>query len=62
MAVIHTFDGTLPGEIRIPLPPQVTGQIRDSYCDSDEIQIRIEQGTLCYRPTENKRAAAVYIA
>lgn len=62
MAVIHTFDGALPDEIRIPLPPQVTGQIRDRYCDSDKIQIRIEQGTLCYRPTENKRAAAVYIA
>lgn len=62
MAVIHTFDGVLPGEIRIPLPPQVTGQIRDRYCDSDRIQIWIEQGTLCYRPTEKKRAAAVYIA
>lgn len=62
MAVIHTFDGTLPGEIRIPLPPQVTGQIRNRYCDNEEIQIWIEQGTLCYRPTENKRAAAVYIA
>lgn len=62
MAVIHTFGGTLPGEIRIPLPPQVTGQIRDRYCDNEEIQIWIEQGTLCYRPTENKRAAAVYIA
>lgn len=62
MAVIHTFGGTLPGEIRIPLPPQVTGQIRNRYCDNEEIQIWIEQGTLCYRPTENKRAAAVYIA
>lgn len=58
--VIHVFDGTLPESINIPLPKNTHFKIEDIYSEQEE-QIMIENNAIIYKPTENKKAIALYL-
>lgn len=59
-ALMHTFGGTYPSEIRMKLPQEAPQQMAAVYSDTDE-KIWIENGILCWQPKENWKAAAVYL-
>lgn len=59
-ALMHTFGGTYPSEIRMRLPQEAPQQMAAVYSDTDE-KIWIENGILCWQPKENWKAAAVYL-
>lgn len=54
---IHTFDGELPQEIRVPLPVGSAYRVAEVFSDTQE-DVQIKNGALCYRPRENRKAVA----
>ena len=61
LAVLHTFGGALPETLRLPLPAGTPLTVRASFSDA-EPDIAVEDGALLWRPGENWRAAAVWLA
>jgi len=57
-AVIHTFHGEMPEEMRVELPAGCPSTIAGTYSDTD-IDVRVENGVLIYKTKENFKAAAV---
>lgn len=58
--ILHTFEGELPDEIEISLPKGCKEQILDCYSDS-EVDVTVKDHKLCYKPSENWKAAAVLL-
>lgn len=59
-ALIHIFGGEYPQEIELELPQGTPQDIKEIYSDTEET-VRIENGRLYYRPSENWKAVAVYL-
>lgn len=59
-AVLHMFDGPLPEEIRIPLPEHCPETAVRIYSEKKE-EIRINGHCLIFRPSANRKAAAVLL-
>ena len=59
-ALLHTFGGEVPEEIRMPLPAGTPETIQAVYSDTQE-RMEIRDGALVWRPTENWKAAAVLL-
>ena len=60
-ALIHTFGGALPEEIRLSLPEGTPKKVREIYSDTPE-QAEIQDQELVWRPKENWKAMAVLLA
>lgn len=58
--VIHCFYGELPEYIEIPLPQDCPRKVVAIYSDS-EIEIKIKDGVLLYKTSEEMKAAAIYL-
>ena len=58
--ILHTFDGSLPERISIDLPQGCPETVQDMYSDTDEA-VTVEQGCLCWVPSDNRKAAAVLL-
>ena len=58
--VIHVFDGELPDQIVIDLPEGVSDHIAAVYAHT-KLNLSIDHHKLCFVPTENKLAVAVYL-
>ena len=59
-ALLHTFGGEVPEEIRMPLPAGTPETIQAVYSDTQE-RMEIRDGALVWRPTENWKAAAALL-
>lgn len=57
LVVIHCFDTALPEEIRLPVPHCNVKAVY-SY---DDVDVRVENGILVYKPTENMKGIGVYL-
>jgi len=57
-AVLHTFEGELPEQIKIELPGNCQWKVEEVFSDTDEV-VTVEDGCLCYQPKENWKAVAV---
>ena len=60
-ALIHTFGGGYPSEIRMKLPEGTPVQIKEIYSDTSE-NVWVEDGELCCSISENWKAVAVYLS
>lgn len=60
MVVIHCFNGTLPETIEIDLN-RCAQHIANTYSYDQKADLRIENGKLLYKPTENMNAVAVHL-
>lgn len=58
--VLHTFDGTLPGEVTIELPAGCPQKVAGVYSDTEE-KVSVKDGLFCYFPKENRKALAVLL-
>ncbi len=56
--VLHTFDGSLPEQIEIPLPPGCPRNVSQVYSDTRE-EVSVENNLFRYCPKENRKAVAV---
>ena len=59
-ALFHVFDGELSAECAVEIPELYEYEIQDVYSDS-EANVVMKSGRLSYIPTENRKAAAVYL-
>lgn len=57
-AVIHLFDGELPGQIALKLPQGRRYRIEEVFSDTLET-VELKEGVLYYRPLENRKALAI---
>ncbi len=57
LVVLHCFEGKLPDEIRIPVKHT---NIVSTYSFED-LDVRVENGELVYKPTENMNGIGVYL-
>ncbi|MGI5884539.1 MAG: glycoside hydrolase family 36 protein [Candidatus Spyradocola sp.] len=60
LALLHTFGGELPQEIRLPLPEGTPTAIAGLFSDTAE-RVEIRDGALVWRPAENWKAVAVLL-
>ncbi len=60
LVVIHCFHGGYPEEISIPLPAGCPANIASVYSDTP-VTVRVEDGVLKYRTSEDMKAAAVLL-
>ena len=58
--VLHTFDGDLGGEIRVPLPKGCPEHIHEIFSDTVE-DVFVIGHELVYCPKENRKAVAVFM-
>lgn len=56
--VFHTFDGSLPREIAVPLPEGAPDQVAEVFSDTDQ-EVTMAGGALRWNPRENWKALAV---
>lgn len=61
LVVIHCFHGELPTKISVQLDGCAT-EITERYSHDQNARIEVEDGSLCYYPTENMCAVAVYLS
>ena len=58
--ILHTFDGILPEEIKISLPPGCPVDVIEVYSDTEE-EVFVENNVFRYRTKENRKAVAVLL-
>lgn len=58
--IIHTFDGELPRQIEIQLPAGCPQTVWEVYSDTEE-RVQVENGFLCWAPSDNRKAVAVLL-
>lgn len=58
--ILHTFDGSLPEQIEIPLPPGCPVDVIEVYSDTQE-EVFVENNVFRYLPKENRKAVAVLL-
>ena len=59
-ALFHVFHGELPAKCTIEIPEEYEFEMDERYSDA-ETDIVLEHGRLVYTPSDNMKAAAVYL-
>ncbi|OYO51418.1 hypothetical protein CG709_19825, partial [Lachnotalea glycerini] len=59
-ALFHVFDGDLENKYTINIPTEFEYEVEEVYSDG-AVEIELQANKLSYKPTENRKAVAVYL-